>query len=78
MPTKFLVLWQQAVFFESADSLEEKDSKNYDAVNHELVLQCENFTSLEDAMRCYNRVCADPVNQEVLLMVGLKEFKQAK
>jgi hypothetical protein len=68
MPTKFVVLWLQTVFI----------TGNGNAVeDNELVLQSENISSLEEALKFYNTKIADDTVQQVMILVPLKDFNRS-
>jgi hypothetical protein len=62
MPTKFVVLWSQA---------------NTNGDFEILGLFSNNFSSLEDAWRFYNELCAKDENQQVMILVPLKDFNRS-
>lgn len=68
MPTKFVVLWLQTVFISTENGKEDND----------VVLQANHFPSLEEALNYYNKKVSDPVNQQVMILVPLKDFNRGR
>lgn len=73
MPTKFVVLWLQTIFIE-------KDPPDFGTGNtiadNETVLQADHFSTLEEAWQFYNKKVSDPINQQVMILVPLKDFNR--
>lgn len=70
MPTKFVVLWLQTVFVQS-------DTGDISPVfENETVLQADHFSTLEEAWQFYNKKVSDPINQQVMILVPLKDFNR--
>jgi len=63
MPTKFVVLWLQTIFRVIEDDY--------------LELHSENFPFLEEAWQAYNKLCANDENQQVMILVPLKDFNRS-
>lgn len=70
MPTKFVVLWLQTVFVETSESYQEYGER------HEIVLQSETFSTLEESWQFYNKKSTDDTVQQVMILVPLKDFNR--
>jgi len=68
---KFNVLWLHTYFSGVMKEIDGEVKEDY-----KVVLEDQCVDSLEDALRLYNKLCADDTNQRVFIAVNIKEFKR--